>query len=279
MRTSRYFRARFALSTLFLALSLLPAAGAFAQKFPVQMKEGNSDPGPVTFVAPIAGLTKGVAFSGTAKTIANDKTTVLTPQGAPSDLAAKAWDFDVANQTLGDQCTQISANADGTLALDMARIDCPGFIRQGTLIEVQSGGQAAYFVMNNRIAPQRGDDMGIALTLIDRWKEKDASGQEISKGARVSSGVNVYYSLSNLKTNFVRLIGSASLLDADPAIDMEVGIGLGVLFRTPPLGGSDTAGVGVAAGVGYNLMLDDSDQRWYTFFGFSMNFNRQGGNP
>jgi hypothetical protein len=151
----------------------------------------------------------------------------------------------------------------------MAKFDCSGFVRQGALIELQVGQKFAYFVMNNKTGTQLGDDIGIALTLVDRWEGDD------SKGSRINNGISFYYSISNLKTNWVRLIGNVSLLDADPTLDFETGLGLGLLFRTRPLTG--TASFGLAGGVGYNLMIDDSAKRWYTFVGFSMNFNQQGG--
>lgn len=256
-----------------LALFLLAPGGASSQQ--VEVKVDGGSPQLLSLDAADDVQVDGT-FTGTSLTIPNDKPTTLTPQDAETKLAAKVWDFDVAKQLVGKQCASLPTEVDGTLTLDMAKIDCPGILRNGALIEVRAGDRAVYFVMNNRVAPQVGDDLGVALTLVDRWDEVDAEGKGIDEGARTNSGMSFYYSVSNLKTNFLRLIGNASLLDGDPEIDFEVGLGLGLLLRTQPLAGTGT-GFGLAAGVGYNLMLDNPDQRWYTFVGLSVNFNQQGG--
>lgn len=256
-----------------LVLFLLAPGRALPQQ--VELKVDGGSPQVVDLGSPTT-LKAGGAFGGVAITIPNDKPTTLKPTAGSAGITAKAWDYDVASQKIERACESLPAGADGTLTLDMAKLDCTGFLRQGTLIEVSDGSQAAYFVMNNRVAPQVGDDIGIALTLVDRWDDQDVDGNSIREGSRVNSGTSFYYSVSNLKTDFLRLIGNASLLNGDPELDLEVGLGLGLLLRTRSMAGTGT-GFGLAAGVGYNLMLDDPDQRWYTFVGLSVNFNQQGG--
>lgn len=260
-----------------LAVSfLLGGTLAWAQSG-VEKKIGNQAPVDVTLGGQSAITAKNALPAGlTPGDLPNDKA-VEFEAPATTPLEARVWNFDTQGNTVLEECQKVLPSTDNKLVLDMGSFNCPGFTRNGSLIELKAGAQFAYFTMKNKVSPQVGDDMGIALTLVDRWRQRDAEGKPFREGARTNSGMSFYYSVSNLKTNRLRLIGNVSLLDGDPEIDFETGLGVGLLFRTRPLIGEGT-GFGLAAGVGYNLMLDEEDDRWYTFIGFSMNFNQQNGN-
>lgn len=209
----------------------------------------------------------------------NDKAVLLVWEEEQDALTARVWDFKITTTTQGQievsevvECPKVLPEEDNKLVLDMTKFACPVNPRHNAFIEVKSqAGKVSYFQMDNRSMPQTGDDVGVALTLVDRWK------QEGPEGARVNGGASFYYSLANLKTGRFRIIGNASVLDSDPELDFEMGIGLGILFKAVPLvRNGNTTSFGIAAGIGYNLMLDHSNQRPYTFFGFSMNFQQQG---
>lgn len=67
-------------------------------------------------------------------------------------------------------------------------------------------------------------------------------------------------------------------LDMEDDLDFELGVGVGLLYRLGELpdpfdSSISKTGLGIVAGVGYNLMVDDSNAAWYTFIGFSANFS------
>jgi hypothetical protein len=276
-----------------LALPVCLVASAAAAE-EVTMKVGGKEP--VKLELPAAS-DSGVAIAAAAESgsltaeelssrlsmageLPNDEAVVFRWGENEGPLEARVWDFKKTTAadgtvTVSDvtECSRVIVQDDSTLVLDMNKFSCPVRLRNNALIEVTSPTGVQRFQMANRRAPATGDDVGVALTLVDRWKEEGA------EGARANGGASFYYSLSNLKTSRVRLIGNVSVLDMDPNLDFELGIGLGVLFKVVPLArDGNTTSFGIAAGVGYNLMVDHSENRPYTFIGFSMNF-QQNSNP
>ncbi|MCH9647736.1 MAG: hypothetical protein K0U98_05815 [Deltaproteobacteria bacterium] len=144
---------------------------------------------------------------------------------------------------------------------------------KGVLIQIRVGNSDhhTYLYLQNARAPVFGAEIGIPLTLINRWDDDDKD-----EGFRQSSaGVGAYYSLTNLHTERWRGILKVSSLDMDSELDFELGVGLGLLFKIKQSFRDSNSGLGIAAGIGYNLMLADSRKAWYTFVGFTANFNQK----
>lgn len=250
---------------LIMSVGLLTSSAGEAQ---VQMKIGKKAPVPIAMIGGVVAFAAPGAV--TVSTLPNDKpVTFSAPTGVP--LSARVWNKVGINE---QECDPIASSSGNELIFDVAGINCPGFILNELKVKVDAGGATATFTVPNKNTPETGDNIGIQLTAIDRWEETDADGNEVRNGARVNGGAGVYYSISNLKNNHVGLIGNVSVLDHDPDLDFELGVGLGFLFKFQRLG--EDNGFGMAAGVGYNLMLDNDDERWYTFVGFSMDFGQGG---
>ncbi|MDX1996369.1 MAG: hypothetical protein SF066_01515 [Thermoanaerobaculia bacterium] len=113
--------------------------------------------------------------------------------------------------------------------------------------------------------PKVGCDVGLGLTVIDRAHDQESF--------RFDNSTFVYTSVSNLRTEHFRVVAQLAVLDWYDDIDFETGVGLGMLWR--PNGEESPNALGIAAGAGYNLMADESDEGWYAFVGFSWNFNRK----
>jgi len=111
-----------------------------------------------------------------------------------------------------------------------------------------------------------GEDQGIALTLVDRWQGDQR------KAFRVNQGVSYYFSATKVNEGRLRFVGSVNLLDFDDKEDFEVGLGVGFLIRELGNLKGQNSSLGLVGGVGLNLMTDDHDKAWYSFIGFSMNF-------
>jgi hypothetical protein len=67
----------------------------------------------------------------------------------------------------------------------------------------------------------------------------------------------------------VRWIANVLAMDFDDEIDLELGIGTGVMFKLTEDQGK-APGFGLAAGVGYNFMVDESDEAWFSFLGLTV---------
>lgn len=148
------------------------------------------------------------------------------------------------------------------------------FVDKSAIIEFRmedASGKAtfAYVRIFNRRFPLAGSDAGVVLTLTERLKASDDS----DKGFSATSGISVYYAVSRLKSQRLRGIVHVSALDQlKGEKDLEVGLGLGLLFKSN--GFMDTsAGLSLAGGIGYNLMIPDSSERWYWFVGLGTNFD------
>ncbi len=103
-----------------------------------------------------------------------------------------------------------------------------------------------------------GSDAGIVLTLTERLKSSDDS----DKGFSATDGLSVYYAVSRLKSQQWRGIVHVAALDQlEDDKDLEVGLGLGFLFRSNGFLDTNT-GLSLAGGIGYNLMIPDSSERW-----------------
>ncbi len=245
---------------------LLAPAPAVAQ---VQMKIGDGLPIPVVMHGP----DNLKAAAEAKRSLPNNKPTTFTaPVETP--LSAQVWKLDKTGKNRVDECDSMAPSSDNELVIDLSDINCPGFILHSVDVEIQADGKVAEFKIPSKNSLDAGDNIGIALTLVDRWKETDADGNKVKHGSRANGGAGVYYSVSNLKNNHVSLIGNVSVLDSDPNIDFEVGLGFGLLFKFKRLG--EDSGFGLATGIGYNLMLDQAAERWYTFVGFSMDFGQSG---
>ena len=148
------------------------------------------------------------------------------------------------------------------------------FVDGAALIELQiddAKGKAefAYVRIYNRKFPMAGSDAGIVLTLTERLKSSDDSDEGFSS----TNGLSVYYAVSRLKSQQWRGIVHVAALDQlKDEKDLEVGLGFGVLFRSNGFLDTNT-GLSLAGGMGYNLMVPDSSERWYWFVGLGTNFD------
>lgn len=165
--------------------------------------------------------------------------------------------------------------------IDPASLNCQGgTLDKGILfsVEVERGGKISfgYVYMENKKTPNFGSDIGVALTLINRWDEGGGSSDgdpSNEEGFRSNTaGAGFYYSLSDLRNKRFRPLFNVLVLDMDPEIDFELGLGFGGLFKIQP-DQETQVGFGIAGGIGYNLMVDEEDEAWYTFVGFTANFN------
>lgn len=127
----------------------------------------------------------------------------------------------------------------------------------------------AYIRIFNRKFPLAGSDAGIVLTLTERLK----AGDDSDDGFTATNGISVYYAVTRLKSQRFRGIVHVSALDQlKDEKDLEVGLGFGLLFKSN--GFMDTkTGLSLAGGIGYNLMVPKSSERWYWFVGLGTNFD------
>lgn len=123
-----------------------------------------------------------------------------------------------------------------------------------------------------------GEDMGIVLNIISGAKRTDREGNlvlddegnKIDDGYRYFEGVSFYSSIAGVYKERVTLIGMMSALDSRDDIDFEAGLSLGLLFKP----GKDRNFV-FSISRGYNFMVGDDGDPWYTIVGFGWNFGRQ----
>lgn len=111
-----------------------------------------------------------------------------------------------------------------------------------------------------------GDDIGIALSILDRSRD--------GEGSRFLDGASFYYSLSNLKSDSFRAIASLSALDFNDEVDFETGLSLGILLKPKDLTRASNQGFAFSLTYGYNFMADTADDGWYSMIGFGWNFGR-----
>lgn len=158
------------------------------------------------------------------------------------------------------------ASAGPSIVVDPTETRCTlgGSISKSAAIVVRSQSGQVVLLVPNRRAPFAGSDLGIGLTIVDRWNDGDAFGE--------INGVAGYYSLSKLRNRYSRLVAQVSFLDDDPEHQLEVGLGVGVLLRTTPSDGAASVGFALAVGVGKNLMLRGGEHPWFTFVGLTYNF-------
>ncbi|MCB1036635.1 MAG: hypothetical protein KDD47_22610, partial [Acidobacteria bacterium] len=124
-------------------------------------------------------------------------------------------------------------------------------------------------------APWTAGDLGVALNILN------PSGD--GKSARYFSGASIYYSLTDLlKRERLHLIVNLSALDFDGSdesvtnkVDLEVGVGLGFLYRVNPKAKPDDGSFTISADYGYNLMADHSKDAKYWLIGFGWSFGRK----
>ncbi|MCP4549718.1 MAG: hypothetical protein GY835_24950 [bacterium] len=115
---------------------------------------------------------------------------------------------------------------------------------------------------HRKLAINAGDDLGIALNIIQRSGSTD--------GARYFSGASFYASLTNLRSKKFRLIGVLSALDFREDVDFEAGLGIGLLYKPS----KRQPNFSVAASYGYNFMVADGEEPWFTMIGFGWNFGK-----
>jgi hypothetical protein len=178
---------------------------------------------------------------------------------------------------------------DKEITFSLSTLDCEGRGPKGVVIQVIGSGGRQNFYITSRWAPFLGSDVGVALTLVDRWKDpkveqpKDPNNPdgetelvEKKRAFRVNPGMSFYYSFSELLTERFRPIVGVNLVNFDDSDDtFEIGLSTGLIWKLTAIGKAETTGFAMAAGVGYNLMEDDHDARWYTFVGFSINFQQK----
>lgn len=155
---------------------------------------------------------------------------------------------------------------------------CNGqFVDGASLIEfeVNEGeGKASFLYIRilNRKFPFAGSDAGVVLTLTEPLEKPEGS----AGGFESNSGLSIYYAVSRLKSDQWRAVVNVAALDQMPdEKDLEVGIGLGFLFKSNGFLDSNS-GLSLSAGLGYNLMIPKESERWYWFVGLGTNFDLQG---
>lgn len=226
--------------------------------------------------APLAstGLAAGVSlFEGRAYrelSVEWEKGTTVTIQlfGRMKEKVNGETEFVVKN------CGRLTA-AETSWTLGPDDLVCNGnYIDKSALIEFRfedGNGSArfAYVRIFNRRFPVAGSDAGIVLTLTERLKADDESDD----GFTATNGISVYYAVSRLKSQRFRGIVHVSALDQlKDEKDLEVGLGLGFLFKSNGFMDTNT-GLSLAGGIGYNLMVPKSSERWYWFVGLGTNFD------
>lgn len=168
-------------------------------------------------------------------------------------------------------CTSLPIGTGTSLLLSPSTWTCSDEkdLTSGGLVELQLGDEeyAYLLVGESRVWPFAGSDMGIALTLVDRWKDPK------KEAFKSHGGASTYVALSKLKSRHFRAIAHLALLDFDPDQDFEVGLGTGLMYKPTPSTDSG-AGFSIALGVGYNLMVEDQPSRWYTFLGLGYNLDQ-----
>lgn len=136
--------------------------------------------------------------------------------------------------------------------------------------------QFSYIVLPNHKGTFLGESLGFAVSYLDVWDEGTADGVNRDEGFRANkAGAGFYYSLANIRTKRVRWITNVLALDFVEDIDLELGLGTGLAFKITDDEGS-TPGFGISAGVGYNLMVDRSEQAWYTFVAMTVEIGGKG---
>ncbi|MBP9145517.1 MAG: hypothetical protein KBI44_13605 [Thermoanaerobaculia bacterium] len=226
--------------------------------------------------APLAstGLAAGVSlFEGRAYralSVEWEKGTTVTIQlfGRMKEEVNGKTEFVVKN------CGRLTA-AETSWTLGPDDLVCNGnYIDKSALIEFRfedGSGSArfAYVRIFNRRFPVAGSDAGIVLTLTERLK----AGDDSDDGFTATNGISVYYAVSRLKSQRFRGIVHVSALDQlKDEKDLEVGLGAGFLFKSNGFMDTNT-GLSLAGGIGYNLMIPKSNERWYWFVGLGTNFD------
>ena len=116
------------------------------------------------------------------------------------------------------------------------------------------------------------NDFGIALNVLDQSGDRTEEGE--SKGFRFFEGASLYYSLGRGGCYF-KPVALLSALDFDDDVDLETGVGFGLLFEP---GGRTAEGnrgrFTISLTHGYNLMTNGGGDGWYTVIGFGWNFGR-----
>lgn len=205
----------------------------------------------------------------------NDQTTTVRWDQTQGNVTARVWRVDTNKTTglptVGDECFPPTSTKANELPIDLSTLNCPGRLKGGAIIQLRrstSDTKYANLYIPNRKLAVHGSDMGIAMTLIDRWKEDDR------KSFRLTTGANFYYAIAKGGSEHFRPIASVNLLDFDDKQDFELGFGLGFLTTLTALK-SGEKDLGLVYGVGYNLMVDDHSKAWYSFVGFSINFQQK----
>jgi hypothetical protein len=214
--------------------------------------------------------------------LSSDKTVTFIWASDAEVVTVRAWK-DV-NSVNGTECVIPVQDKEKEISFSLGSLDCEGPRRRAVVIQVANAdfSQVANFYMAPRWAPNPGSDVGVALTLVDRWRDpvsgQDASGKDVRKrqGYFTSTGLNAYYAVGELWTAKFRPIIGVNLLNFDSdEKTVEMGISSGLLWKLSPLTSADSTGLGLAVGVGYNLMESDHTSRWYSFVGFSINFQQK----
>lgn len=155
---------------------------------------------------------------------------------------------------------------------------CNGnFVDGASLLEFEvtdAAGKSSYLYIRifNRRFPIAGSDAGVVLTMTEPLEKPEGS----DGGFESNSGLSVYYSVSRLKSARWRAVVNVAALNQMPDDkDLEVGVGLGFLFKSNGFLDSNT-GLSLAAGLGYNLMIPKERERWYWFVGLGTNFDLSG---
>lgn len=134
----------------------------------------------------------------------------------------------------------------------------------GGLVYIDDGTNSTCLEIANARWLNYGSDYGFALNLVDREGDDEAFD--------VQEGFSGYWALSTLKSRSFRPVVNLSLLNFDTeGHDLEVGLGVGFIFK--PSGVASDSGKGFSIGVGYgrNLMIQGGDNPGYWFIGLGLN--------
>jgi len=231
-------------------------------------------------VATVAAGAPAVAAAVAAGTRTAQETVVLY-QALGTTPVIITWDdksvlmtatvYKVAGDAL-EPC-QTYTGAVSQIRIDPAVLSCSDGSegKKGGLVEIrlEKSGEVYAFV---RTIPDTknpllmmGSDFGFGLTLIDAWADPE--------GSRLHEGASGYFALSKLRPDKYRVIAHLTLLDMMEDVDFELGVGVGLMYKPRPEQQTSNDGLAFALGVGHNVMRDDAEDGWYTFFGVNWNID------
>lgn len=259
---------RLATTCISLALAAIASGASFAESTALvtRKKDPSSKVTLTTAEKDITGVTQNCA-AGELLTFTQEA--LVAPDGGAKLGRAVIYSINGNTPTI---CRSISVNDAGAIPINPSRIWCNdnkalvkgGFAlvtnaaaTEGVCLRIQEAGN---------IIPN--SDYGFALNLINRSEDDSEFA--------VEEGFSGYWAFSRLRNRYFRPTINLSLLDFDTARhDVEVGLGVGFVFKTDGLATESGKGLSLGVGYGRNLMIRDDDGADYWYIGIGFNVNNQ----